>query len=129
MTEGGGFRLLVIDDEDSIRFAMKEYFEVNGYQVDCAREAEEAEALLAHLRYDAVIADLRLTGIYGSEGLGIIGSIRQRYPWARTILLTAYGSPEIQSEAERLGVDLFVHKPKPLPELEHMVAGLLGKES
>ena len=76
-----------------------------------------------------MIADLRLTGIYGSEGLGIIRSIRQLYPWARTILLTAYGSPEIQREAERLGVDLFVHKPKPLPELERIVAGLLGKES
>ena len=64
----GGFRLLVIDDEDSIRFAMKEYFEVHGYRVDCAREAEEAEALLAHLRYDVVIADLQLSGILRLEG-------------------------------------------------------------
>jgi DNA-binding response OmpR family regulator len=123
----GAHRILIIDDEEPILFAMREYFEVLGYRVDCAQEAEEAEALLAHVRYDAVIADLRLTGIYRTEGLGIIASVRERCPWARTVLLTAYGSPEIEAEARRLGVDSFLHKPKPLTEVAEVVAGLLGR--
>jgi DNA-binding response OmpR family regulator len=122
-----GHRILIIDDEEPILFAMREYFEVLGYRVDCAQEAEEAEALLAHVRYDAVIADLRLTGIYRTEGLGIIASVRERCPWARTVLLTAYGSSEIEDEARRLGVDSFLHKPKPLTEVAEVVAGLLGR--
>jgi len=122
-------RILIIDDEEPILFAMREYFEQTGYRVDCTSEAEEAEALLAHVRYDAVIADLRLTGIFRAEGLGIIASVRERCPWVRTVLLTAYGSPEIEIEARRLGVDAFLHKPKPLRELAEVVAGLLGAGS
>jgi two-component system nitrogen regulation response regulator NtrX len=119
-------RILIIDDEEPIRFAVREYFQHSGYAVDCAQEAEEAEALLAHVRYDAVIADLRLTGIYRTEGLGIISSVRERCPWTRTVLLTAFGSPEVEREARRLGVDAFLHKPRPLAELAGVVAELLG---
>ena len=46
-----------------------------GYAVDTAHELEEAQALLANRRYDLVIADLRLTGIGGVEGLQIVSII------------------------------------------------------
>ncbi len=108
---------------------MEEYFRTVGYDVDCVRELEEAEALLAKLPYALVVADLRLTGIYGVEGLELVGYIRQRCPHTRMILLTAYGTPEIEAEARRLGVDAFIYKPKPLPELAQIVFALLGRES
>ncbi len=122
-------RLLVVDDEEPILLAMEEYFRTVGYEVDCVRELEEAEALLAKLPYALVLADLRLTGIYGVEGLELVGYIRQRCPHTRMILLTAYGTPEIEAEARRLGVDAFIYKPKPLPELAQIVFALLGRES
>jgi DNA-binding response OmpR family regulator len=122
-------RLLIVDDEEPILFAMQEYFGTFGYQVDCARELEEAEALLTNVDYSLVVADLRLTGIYGVEGLELVGYIRQRCPRTRVILLTAYGSAEIESEARRLGVDAFLYKPKPLPELAQIVFALLGRQS
>lgn len=122
-------RMLVIDDEDAIRFAAKEYFEAQGFQVDCAQELEEAEALLSNLKYAIVIADLRLTGIYGTEGLSLVGFVRERCPGTRIILLTAYGSPEIEQEARRLGVDCFLRKPKPLPDVAQIALGLLGRNS
>jgi DNA-binding response OmpR family regulator len=119
-------RLLIIDDEEPILFALREYFTAYGYEVDCARELEEAEALLANVPYAAVIADLRLTGSHGAEGLEIIGYVRERCPWTRIILLTAYGSPEVEAEARRRGVDSFLHKPKPLPEVAQIVFALVG---
>jgi two-component system response regulator (stage 0 sporulation protein F) len=122
-------RLLIVDDEEPILLAMEEYFHTVGYEVDCVRELEEAEALLSKLRYALVVADLRLTGIYGVEGLELVGYIRQRCPHTRMILLTAYGTPEIEAEARRLGVDAFIYKPKPLPELAQIVFALLGRES
>jgi two-component system, response regulator, stage 0 sporulation protein F len=122
-------RLLIVDDEEPILLAMEEYFRTVGYDVDCVRELEEAEALLSKLRYALVVADLRLTGIYGVEGLELVGYIRQRCPHTRMILLTAYGTPEIEAEARRLGVDAFIYKPKPLPELAQIVFALLGRES
>jgi ActR/RegA family two-component response regulator len=120
-------RMLVIDDEEPILFAAREYFEALGFLVDCATELEEAEALLSHVVYAIVIADLRLTGIYGTEGLALVRHVRERCPKTRILLLTAYGSAAVEEEARRLGVDGFLQKPKPLPDVAQIVFGLLGK--
>ena len=120
-------RLLVVDDEAAIRFALSDYFRECGWEVDAAAEKEEAEALLAHTEYEVVIADLRLTGIYGVEGLDIIQWSRHLRPETRVVLLTGYGTPEIEAEARRRGADALLHKPLPLPELERIVAGLTGR--
>ena len=123
-----GIRILVVDDEEAIRDATREYLTALGYQVDAAQEREEAEALLSTATYSLVICDLRLTGVHGKEGLELIGYLRERCPWARVILLTAYGSPDIEAEAKRRGADVFLQKPVPLSELARL-AGLLGPRS
>ena len=116
-----------MDDEAAIRFALSDYFRDCGWDVDAASEREEAEALLAHTEYEVVIADLRLTGIYGIEGLDIIQWSRHLRPETRVVLLTGYGTPEIEAEARRRGADAFLHKPLPLSELERVVSGLIEK--
>ncbi|HEY0593215.1 MAG TPA: response regulator [Thermoanaerobaculia bacterium] len=121
--------MLVVDDEKTITFAIHHYFPRRGYRVDCAQELEEAEALMANVHYDVVIADLRLTGVHGSEGLEIIRSVRERHPRTRVILLTAYGSPEIEAAAIRFGVHSFLQKPKPLAELAEVVYNVVAHES
>ena len=122
-------RILTVDDENSILFAIRKYFTTCGYEVDCARELEEAEALLANRRYDIVIADLRLTGSSGREGLDVVRFLRERAPHSPIIMLTAYGSPEVESEAVELGANAFVQKPKPLSELADIVFNLVGASS
>ena len=77
-------RILVVDDEEPIVFAMSEYFTLKGYEVDTAREIEEAEALISQWHYDVVIADLRLTGTQGIEGLEILRYLADRFPATRT---------------------------------------------
>lgn len=118
-------RMLVVDDEERILTALGKYFRAYKYEVDCARELEEAEAMLTHIDYGVVIADLRLTGINGTEGLEIVRYAKERCPHTRLILMTAYGSPEIEQEARRRGVDVFLHKPIPLAELSGIVTRLL----
>ena len=122
-------RLLVVDDEESILSAIRDYFEPLGYEVDCARELEEAEALLSHIRYTLLIADLRLTGVQGNEGLELIRFARERSPWTRTIVLTGYGSTEIEMEAIGRGVDAFLQKPQPLSQLAAIAANLTEPSS
>ena len=119
-------RILVVDDEQIILFAFRAYFGRYDYEVDCARELEEAEALLAHRSYDVVIADLRLTGSSGREGLEIVRFLRERSPESPIVLLTAYGSKEIELEATELGADAFLQKPKPLAELAEIIFSLTG---
>ncbi|HYX23841.1 MAG TPA: response regulator [Thermoanaerobaculia bacterium] len=118
-------RILVVDDEEPILSAVREYFEPLGYAVDCARELEEAEALLAHVRYDLLIADLRLTGSQSAEGLELVRFVGERSPWTRTILLTGFGSAEVETEALGRGVDAFLQKPQPLARLAAIAEELM----
>ncbi|HSP17189.1 MAG TPA: response regulator [Thermoanaerobaculia bacterium] len=117
-------RILIVDDEEAPLFAMAQYFTQLGLSVDCAREFEEAEALLAHTCYSAVIVDLRLSELHGSEGLEIVRFIRTRCDSTRAILLTAYASPAVEQAARRAGADRLLQKPMPLQELAATLAEL-----
>jgi len=120
-------RILIVDDEDLIVMAMRKYFEGLGFLVDGAYELEEAQALLANYRYDLVIADLRLTGIGGVEGLQIVADVHQRCANTRVVLLSAYGTPEIERESYNRGADAFLHKPKAMMEIAHVARTLLDQ--
>ena len=123
----GRIRILIVDDEDLIVLAMRRYFERLGYTVDAAYELEEAQALLAAYRYDLVIADLRLTGIGGVEGLQIVSEVHRRCAETRVILLSAFGTPEIERESYNRGADAFLHKPKAMMEIASIARTLLER--
>lgn len=117
-------RLLVVDNEEAILYAMRRYFTRRGFTVDCARELEEAEALAMFNEYDVAIVDLSLRDHDGTEGLEVIRFVHQWRPRTRTILLTAHGSPAVEREAFRRGCDAFLQKPKPLAELARIACTL-----
>jgi CheY-like chemotaxis protein len=119
-------QLLIIDNEDTIIFALKRYFSKLRYRVDAASELEEAEALVAHTRYDLVIADLSLTTGGSTEGLEILRFLHTQSPATPAILLTAFGSPHIEREAKRRGARAVLSKPQPLSELARVAAQLFG---
>lgn len=120
-------RLLIVDDEEPILFALSDYFTGAGYRVDCARELEEAQALVAHVPYDLLVADLRLTGTHGAEGLELVTFLRRTCAATRVILLTAYGSSALERTARARGADSFVNKPIALRDLALEIARLLGQ--
>jgi DNA-binding NtrC family response regulator len=117
-------RMLIIDDEESICFAMSEYFKVQGYLVDSAQSVQEAEVLLHTGPYSMVISDLRLAGSGKLGGIEVIKSVRQKYPRTPIIVLSAYRSPEIEAELAENGVGAFLRKPMPLPDIAQIAYGL-----
>jgi DNA-binding NtrC family response regulator len=117
--------VLVVDDEQPIRFAVERYFTAVGFRVDEAAGLEEAEALLTMNQYSIVIADLRLNGMNGKEGLELISFVRTHTPATRFVLLTAFGSTEIEREAYKRGADRFLSKPQPLAELHRIIYSVL----
>jgi DNA-binding response OmpR family regulator len=119
-------RLLIVDDEKAILNAMRSYFQTKGCEVDCATEREEAEALLAHIKYQCVILDLKLTPHSNSDGLDVVRSCRECCANAKIIVLTAYGTPSIEKEARLRGADAFLRKPHSLGELAQLVFALAG---
>jgi DNA-binding response OmpR family regulator len=122
-------RLLLIDDDRTIRFAVSRYFVSKGYEIDCAGDEREARANLAAHTYDLVISDLRLSGLHATEGLDLLTDIRRDSPTTRTILLTAYRTPEIDEQASAAGADVILQKPRRLPELAQVVGALLEGRS
>jgi DNA-binding response OmpR family regulator len=123
-------RLLIVDDEATINFALWDYLVRSGYQVDRARNRREAEDLLAGEPYALAIIDLRLGVSEPRGGLSLVRRVRERSPGARVILLTAYGSPEIEAELAGLGTGLLLlSKPQPLARLADEVARLLAQRA
>jgi DNA-binding NtrC family response regulator len=118
-------RILVVDDEESICFSMSEYFSLHGYKVDTANEMEEAEKLIEATEYKVIIQDLRLTMTRNPDGLDMIRMIREQKPLTKIIVLTAYGSAEMEDQARRCGADAFLRKPKPLSQVAQVVQGLI----
>jgi two-component system, OmpR family, response regulator len=118
-------RILIIDDDDQLLNAYKEYLSRRGYQVDCTQEIEEAQTLIGHFAYSVVVTDLRLSKL-GFGGLDLVKHIREQALPIRIIVLTAYGWPELKAEASLQGADVFLRKPTRLAELGETVSQLLG---
>lgn len=118
-------RILFMDDETNVLFAVRDYFDSIGLEVDCVSAVEEGALLLEQNEYAVAIVDLRLGGSNDREGLELIRLIRNRGLDMRTVVLTAYGSA-VTEEVEALGVDAFLKKPQPLQELARVVFELTG---
>lgn len=104
-------RLLVVADEERAVLAMEAHFSALGWQVDCAFELEEAEALLSCRSYATVVTDLRLSGAHKAAGLQIVTHVRARCPHTSVFLWTSARTPELEAQAHRSGgVDGFLPK-------------------
>lgn len=119
-------RLLIVDDEHSIRFSLKKFFEQRKFDVDVAATAADARELLAKERYEVVILDIRLEAASGDvTGLELIGIAHTSSPGARVVVLSGYLSPETIERAKELRADLILSKPQPLAQLEREIMRLL----
>lgn len=114
-------RLLLVEDELSTAFAMREFFALYGYDIDCASGLNEAAVLIDRSAYHAVITDLHLTTSRCSEGMMIAAAARRRNPHACIVMLTGYGSEATEEEALRCGVDMYQTKPVELASLSAFV--------
>jgi DNA-binding NtrC family response regulator len=103
-------RVLVVEDEALIRWAVNETLTRAGHQV---REASDAASAMRVLReaptaIDVVLLDLRLPD---SSDLGLLSRIRQMSPDCAVVMMTAHSTAEISDEARRLGVFDVMAKP------------------
>lgn len=119
-------RILIVDDEESVIFAMRTYFSRRGFEVDCATDALAAMTLVEINTYCLAILDLRLGDSDCMAGIDVASSIKWHSGTTPIIMLTAHGTDEVELRAREAGVDSFLRKPKRLPELAQVAYGLLG---
>jgi len=119
-------RILIIDDEPTLIFFMEQSLaEDQEYLVDTAKSGEEALAKLGTQGYDLIIVDFRLPDI---NGLKVIETATQLQPGTLAILMTAYGSQEVEKQAQRLEVWRYVVKPFSMEEMKAMVREALDAQ-
>jgi DNA-binding NtrC family response regulator len=107
-------KILVIDDEPLILFSIKEAFEMEGYRVSTASDADEGLSIMARDEFDIVITDLRMPGM---DGIELLKKIKNMPYSAEVILITAYGTIESAVEAMKIGAYDYITKPFEMDEL------------
>jgi DNA-binding NtrC family response regulator len=112
-------RILIVDDEPTIRFSLAELLGADGHDVE---EAEHAPAALARLEdapADLVITDLRMPAM---DGLELLAEVRSRHPDTLVVLLTAHGDERMAVTALRSGAYGYIPKPFDNDEVRSIVA-------
>ena len=110
-------RILVIDDDELLLASVKRWFRRElRCDVHCAREREEAEALLDCYQYSLVMIDLSLSP-HRLEGIDLIERVANAPSPSKLIVLTGNDSEQVRSEAMRKGVDRYLQKPTPIQEI------------
>lgn len=104
-------RLLVIDDEVAFLIALRKLLAEPNIEVDTAETMEDSMDLLESKTYDAVIADIRLTGVQRKEGILILDHIKKKHNETKVIMMTGFGNPDVMQEAYSLGADFYFEKP------------------
>jgi len=117
-------RILIVDDEQAMRFFLSEAMTKLGYEVVAAEDSETALDLAAQEEFDLAILDIRLPGLSGIEA---ISKMRHINPNIVPIVMTAYGSRQLALEATKAGAyDLFT-KPFKIDELNVVIQRALEK--
>jgi len=122
-------RVLVMDDDETVRSVVYKMLELLGYEVEEASDGVEAirmyeQALKQGKRYDAVIMDLTVPG--GMGGQGAVSRILKIDPGARAIVSSGYSSHEVMADYKKYGFVGVVVKPFRINELGRLLKEILG---
>ena len=115
-------KLLLIDDEEDVRYSLERTFAADGIELATAASGEEGLKVIPKFKPDLVLMDVRMTGMTGLETLR---KIRVTDPKLLVILMTAYGTTQTAIEAMKLGAYDYLLKPFDIPKLKELVANAL----
>src|SRR5689334_25391534 len=111
-------KLLVVDDEESLRITTAAIFEKEGYIVDTASSGDEAIDLLSKTDYDLVLTDLHMEG---GDGLSVLNRIRRHAPLTISVVLTGFASVESAIAALQEGAYDYLIKPCDIESMKHTI--------
>ncbi|MBI5074132.1 MAG: sigma-54-dependent Fis family transcriptional regulator [Nitrospirae bacterium] len=119
-------RLLLVEDEETLRESLKRVFIREGYDVEAAADAETALVFLQERSYDLIITDIILPGI---DGIELLKRCREQNPEQLIIVMTAFASLETAVEALRGGAYDYIIKPIIHEEIKRIAKNALRERS
>jgi excisionase family DNA binding protein len=117
-------RVLVVDDEASIRDLLAKTLALAEYDVDLAPDGRAALERLRMIAYDLLITDLKMPGV---DGLAVIREARRLKADIPVIIITGFSSEASAIEAVNLGVSGYLTKPFRIPRVLAVAAKALGE--
>jgi DNA-binding NtrC family response regulator len=117
-------RILLVDDEGSLRVTLAANLELDGFQVVEAESGERALELLRDGAFDLMLSDIRMPGISGAE---LFQRARKIHPEMPVVLMTAFALEEVVRGALREGVFAVVAKPFDVGHVSRMALRALAK--
>ncbi|AHZ84065.1 sigma-54 dependent transcriptional regulator [Bdellovibrio bacteriovorus] len=107
-------RILVVDDEESIREFLEIMLKKEGYEITLAEDGQKAKDLLAKKTFDMIISDLQMPHVTGIE---LLKHVKESYPDTVFMLITAFGTTETAVEAMKMGAYDYLTKPFKIDEV------------
>src|SRR5215813_5757804 len=107
-------KILIVDDESGLRFGVRDYLELQGYEIDEADSCESAQHLFRSSRPDVVVADYLLPD---GTALDLLPRLKEIDSGIPLLILTAHGSIDLAVRAIKEGAEQFLTKPLELPAL------------
>jgi DNA-binding response OmpR family regulator len=118
-------RILIVDDESSIRLTLSALLKREGYDIVSAENGQEAVAQLEQQAFDLLLVDLKMPGM---DGMQVVAAARQRQPDLAIIVLTGHGSLDTAVEGLHQSIfDYLLKTTEPAQVLERVKAGLTGR--
>lgn len=112
-------RILIVDDEESIRVALSRHFRMQDMEVDTACEGIDALDKLSRSPYRVMICDVMMPRM---DGIGLLRRMRSEYPMTRSIMITGYVTLENALACLKFGAETCIFKPfADLSELDQAV--------
>jgi DNA-binding NtrC family response regulator len=118
-------RILIVDDDESIRKVLKTILEENGYTVDTAENGKKALWKTSVKFYNLALIDIRLPDM---EGTKLLARIKDTTPRMRKIVITGYPSVQNAVEALNKGADAYIMKPFDMEKILKTIGEQLKKQ-
>lgn len=118
-------RILVVDDELSMREFLSILLEREGYDVSVAGSAEEALRTMESALFDLVLSDVNMPGL---SGIDLLARIKEKSPETAVLMLTAFSAAEQAVEAMKLGAYDYICKPFKNEEIKQLIKNALEKQ-
>ena len=118
-------RILIVDDDESIRKTMKAILEDEGYQVDLAASGKEAVQRTNDTAYNLALIDIRLPDM---EGINLLTAMKETTPKMVKIIMTGYPSLQNAIEAVNRDADAYVLKPFDVDKVLQTIREQLKKQ-
>lgn len=119
-------RILVVDDEESIREFLEIMLKKEGYEVTTAEDGAKAKEILTKKSFDMIISDMQMPNVTGIE---LLRHVRESYPDICFMIITAFGTTETAVEAMKLGAYDYLTKPFKIDEVRLNIANALRSKN